>query len=65
MASDRCLRQARNSLLLSYVEFVLLYKLNNSTEIYPFWKYDKFDLKNMDETRCKGEFGFLRLIYTI
>ena len=49
MATDRSLKWARNSLLLSYVEnivdedeFFLLYKLNNSKEIYPFWKYHKF-----------------------
>ena len=53
-------------MLLSYVEniidedeFVLLYELNNSKEIYPFWKYDKFDLENMDEAQCKIEFRFL------
>ena len=67
MATDRCLKRTRNSLLLSYVEniidedeFVLLYEFNNSKEIYPFWKYDKFDLENMDEAQCKREFRFLR-----
>ena len=60
-------KRATNSLLLSYVEniidedeFVLLYEFNNSKEIYPFWKYDKFDLENMDEAQCKREFRFLR-----
>ena len=67
MAADRCLKRARNSLLLSYVEniideekLVLLYELNNSKEIYPLWKYDKFDLENMDIAQCKREFRFLR-----
>ena len=67
MATDRCLKRARNNLLSSYVEniidkdeFVLLYELNNSKEIYPFWKYDKFDLENMDKAHCKREFRFLR-----
>ena len=67
MATDRCLKWAINSLLLSYVEnitdedeFVLLYELNNSKEMYPFWKYDKFDLENMDEAQRKREFPFLR-----
>ena len=66
MATDRCLKRARNSLLLSYVEniidedeFVLLYELNNSKEIYLFWKYDKFDLESTDEAQCKREFRFL------
>ena len=52
--------------MLSYVEniidedeFVLLCELNNSNEIYPFWKDDKFDLKDMDEAQCKREFRFL------
>ena len=31
-----------------------------SKEIYPFWKYDKFDLENMDEAQSKREFRFLR-----
>ena len=31
-----------------------------SKEIYPFWKYDKFDLENIDEAQCKREFRFLR-----
>ena len=66
MATDRCLKRARNSLLLSYVEniidedeFVLLHELNNSKEIYPFRKYGKFDLENMDEAQCKKELRFL------
>ena len=63
MATNRCLKRARNNLLLSSVEnivdkdeFVLLYELNNLKEIYPFWKYDKFDLENMDEAQCKRKF---------
>ena len=67
MATDRCLKRARNSLLLSYVEniidndeFIFFCELNNSKEIYPFWKYGKFDLENMDEAQCKREFRFLR-----
>ena len=46
--------------MLSYVEsiidedeFVLLYELNNSKEIHPFWKDDKFDLENMDQAQRK------------
>ena len=34
-------------------EFVLLYELKNSKEIDPLWKYNKFDLDNMDEAHCK------------
>ena len=67
MVTDRCLKRAINSFFLSYVEniidedeFVLLHELNNSKEIYLFWKYDKFDLENMDEAQHKGEFSFLR-----
>ena len=66
MATDWCLKWSRNSLLLSCVEniinedeFALLYELNNSKEIYPFWKYDKFDFENMDKAQCKREFLFL------
>ena len=52
MVTDKCLKRVRNDLLLTYVEnvidedeFVLLYELNNSREIYPFWKYNKFELE--------------------
>ena len=41
-------------------EFALLYEFNDSKEIYPFWKYDKFDLENMNKAQCKREFLFLR-----
>ena len=67
MATDRCLKRARWSLLLSYVEniidedgLVLFYELNNSKKIYPFLKYNKFDFENMDEDQCKREFCVLR-----
>ena len=67
MATDRCLKRARRSLLLSYVEniidedrLVLFYELNNSKEIYPFWKYNKLNFENMDEDQCKREFRVLR-----
>ena len=40
-------------------EFVLLYELKNPKEIDPFWKYNKFDLDNMDEAQCKRKFCFL------
>ena len=42
------------------MNFLLLYELNNSKEIYPYWQYDKFNFENMDETQCKREFLFLR-----
>ena len=58
MATDRSLQAVRNALLFSYAEnfidedeVLLLYDLNRSKYIYPFWKYEKFDLETMDEAQ--------------
>jgi len=51
MATNRSLRAVREQLLVAYAEdmigaekFVLLYDANQSKPIYPYWKYDKFDI---------------------
>ena len=37
------------------VEFTVLYEENYSREIFPYWKYDKFDLDGWDDAECKVE----------
>ena len=51
MAAACGLQSIRDVLLVSYfedaiddVEFTVLYEENYSREIFPYWKYDKFDL---------------------
>ena len=41
-------------------EFVVLYDLNCSEEVYPFWKFDQFQLENIDEAQCRRDFHFSR-----
>ena len=51
MAAGYGLQSVRDVLLVSYFddviddeEFTLLYEENYSRGIFPYWKYDKFDL---------------------
>ena len=41
-------------------EFVVLYELNCSKEVYPLCKFDRFQLENMDEAQCRRDFRFSR-----
>ena len=65
MAAACGLQSVLDVLLVSYiedaiddVEFTVRYKENYSTEIFPYWKYDKFDLDGWDEAECKVELRF-------
>ena len=40
------------------MEFSVLYEENYSREIFPYWKYDKFDLDGWDDAECKVELTF-------
>ena len=67
MATDRSLKTTRDAILTAYVfdvlddyEFALLYDINKSREIFPYWKYDKFDLRSFDEAQCRTEFRFIQ-----
>ena len=41
-------------------EFMLLYDYNLSREIYPYWRYERFNLDSYDDGQCLTEFRFLR-----
>ena len=65
MAAACGLQSVRDVLLVSYfedaiddVEFTVLYEENYSREIFPYWKYDKFDLDGWDDAECKVELRF-------
>ena len=65
--SDHSLRAVRDLLLIMYSEgllddeeFLVLYDMNFSREIYPYWDFTKFDLTDWDDTRCKTELRFAK-----
>ena len=67
MAAGYGLQSVRDVLLVSYFddviddeEFTLLYEENYSRGIFPYWKYDKFDLDDWDEEECKVELRFYK-----
>ena len=61
-------RDIREQLLLSYVtndldkiEFALLHDLHRSSNPdIPYWKYEHFNLEDMEEDECKTEFRFFK-----
>ena len=59
------LRGVRDALLLAYdeevisdEEFAFLYDENYSKELFPYWKYEKFDFDEWDTTECRTELMF-------
>ena len=67
MATNRSLRAVREQILVSYAEdiidaedLILLYDVNKSKAIYPYWKYEKFDIGMIDDEQSFNEFIFDR-----
>lgn len=65
MATSRSLKSARDALVLCYaanllddIEFAVLYDMNESREIFPYWKFQEFDLDTLDEAECRTELRF-------
>ena len=57
------LKSVRETLLYAYAEdivgeteFMLLYDANKSTEIYPYWNFERFDLENFEDVQCLTDF---------
>ena len=57
----------REALLLSYgtnvidaVEFSVLYDANSLRELFPYWKFDKFNFDDWDDTKCIVELRFAK-----
>ena len=67
MASNRGLKAVRDLLLWSYFddlmdddEFLMLYDDNSSKDIYPYWKFNKFDLDAWNDSECQTELRFAK-----
>ena len=67
MAGANSLGSAREMLLIAYsedliddIEFVLLYDLNLSRELYPYWKFDRFNLTSWDDSQCRTDLRFCK-----
>ena len=65
MAKSNSLGVLRETLTIAYsedildpVEYALLYDINKSREVYPHWKFDRFDFDLLDESQCKIDFRF-------
>ncbi len=59
------LQEFREQLTLAYLsdvidmeEYVYLYSTNQSREVFPYWKFNKFDFENWDDTECYKELRF-------
>ena len=63
MASNIGRKAVRDLLVLSYLddgEFLMLYDANFSKDIYPYWKFNKFDLDAWNDTECQTELRFAK-----
>ena len=73
MATKRSLRAVREQMLFTYAEnmidvdeFSLLYDVNQSKPIYPYWKYNTFDVEMTDDEQGFIDFRFGKNdLYTI
>ena len=59
------LQTVRDALTFAYaknviddVEFALLYDYNRSKPIFPYWKYDEFDVETWDDVEYRTELHF-------
>ena len=59
------LRSVREALLLAYstnvfdsVKFAVFYDAYSSRELFPYWKFDKFNFDDWDDTECRVELRF-------
>ena len=44
--------------LIDMEDYVSLYSTNQSREIFPYWKFNKFDFESWDDTECYKELRF-------
>ena len=65
MATNASLKALSDHLVLSYAEnvidsdeVVLLYDVNMSKDIYPYWKYSHFNMRTFDDEQCVVDFRF-------
>ena len=65
MATNRSLRAVHEQILFAYTEniidadkFLLLYDANKSKPIYPYWKYNTFDVGMINDEQSFIDFRF-------
>ena len=47
-------------------EFLMIYDINRTHNLdLPYWKYEKFDLDQLENDECSANFDFKKMIYTI
>ena len=51
---------ARHEQYISDTEFVLLFEYNLSKPLFPYWKFELFDLDSWDDEECKIELRFAK-----
>ena len=51
---------ARHEQYISDTEFVLLFEYNLSKPLFPYWKFELFDLDSWDDEECKIELIFAK-----
>ena len=72
--AGRSLQDVRDAAVVAYglnyisdVEFSLLYDYSRSKDIFPYWKFDEFDLASWSDEECRYELRFaksdLELLY--
>ena len=71
MATNRSLRAVREQILFTYAEniidadeFLLLYDANQSKPIYPYWKYNTFDV-GMMMSKASSAFDSEKMTFTL
>lgn len=51
---------ARQQQYISDTELILLYECNLSKPLFPYWKFELFDLNSWDDEECKMELRFAK-----
>ena len=59
------LEAVRDALIVAHAEdmiddeeFVLLYEYNQATPVFPYWKFQGFNLETWDDVECNTELRF-------
>ena len=51
---------AREGQYISDAEFILLYDYNWSKPLFPYWKFDQFNIDSCDDEECRTELRFAK-----
>jgi hypothetical protein len=65
--AGRSLQDVRDSAVITYdlsyipdVEFSLLYDYSRSKAVFPYWKFDEFNLASWSDKECRTEVRFAK-----